>query len=269
MYRVLIVDDDKVIRQDIKNIFEWEKHGFRIIAEADNGAVALELIAMYDINLVITDIYMPVMDGVELIKKVKSANPHIEFVVISNYDEFKFVREAMRYGAYDYLLKYEIDAESFLPIINAAKRLLDKQQDYGDSNTGEMDDKWKHVVEETFWKNVLTGQFEANNILSEAAKLKLNLNSAPHIIILLDANSIDMDKQTFEKAVRAINQCLPAYVHEFSEEFKYDFVLQVEESMWVIVLKTAEKSQGVIKNSSFYFSKEIIKQIKRNFNIGL
>jgi len=96
MYNILIVDDDNLIREDLKTMTDWQKYGFQIIGDVSNGAQALNFIQFHDVDIIITDICMPIMDGVELIKTVKSIKPHIKFIVISNYDDFKYVKDAMK-----------------------------------------------------------------------------------------------------------------------------------------------------------------------------
>lgn len=269
MYGILIVDDDKLIRQHIKTILDWEKNDFKIVAEADNGSAALELLKTEAVSLVVTDIYMPVMDGVELIKRAKAEYPHIEFVVISNYDEFKYVREAMRYGAFDYFLKYEIDAEGFLSIIHAVKRTLDKRSESKNLGVLDMNDTWKHTLEEKFWNNVLSGRLDSKTTLSEAANLKIELHSAAHVLLLVDAAFINMDIRASEAAEEALDMLLPSYVNQLSEEFKYNFVLKLQRNMWVVILRVGEKSCGIIKNACINFSRTLLKQIKSSFNAGI
>ena len=96
MYNILIVDDDNLIREDLKTMTDWQKYGFQIIGDVSNGAQALNFIQFHDVDIIITDICMPIMDGVELIKTVKSIKPHIKFIVISHYDDFKYVKDAMK-----------------------------------------------------------------------------------------------------------------------------------------------------------------------------
>lgn len=104
-YRVLLVDDDKTIRAGLKSIIAKYAEHFEVVGEAQNGAEALEAVKHLLPDVLITDIKMPVMDGVELIKNLHESGADLKMIVLSGYDEFSYVRECMKYGAVDYWLK--------------------------------------------------------------------------------------------------------------------------------------------------------------------
>lgn len=105
MYKVIIVDDEKPARELLKMSLEWEKSGFQIVAEARDGEEALEMYQKYSPDLVITDIQMPVMDGIELIRKIKEKKPSQKFVILSCHESFAYAKQAMKMGVEDYLIK--------------------------------------------------------------------------------------------------------------------------------------------------------------------
>ncbi|TCL69921.1 two-component system response regulator YesN [Hydrogenispora ethanolica] len=105
MYKVLIVDDEAIIRDGIAAVIDWEQYGFTLIGAAPNGVEALEMIQVEPPHIVITDLRMPVLDGLELIARVKQTYPGIAFVVLSGYGEFESAKTAMHYGVRHYLLK--------------------------------------------------------------------------------------------------------------------------------------------------------------------
>ena len=106
MFKVLIVDDEPYIRQGLKSIIDWEQYGFIICGEASDGEEGVKQVIKLSPDLVITDIKMPVMDGLEFIKHSKNilgSNAH--FIVLSGYNDFKYARSSIKYGVIDYLLK--------------------------------------------------------------------------------------------------------------------------------------------------------------------
>lgn len=105
MYEVLIVDDERIIREGIKNSIDWTSYDIKNCYVAENGFEALEIIEKYKPNIVITDIKMPGMDGLELIAKVNAIYSKIVFVILSGYGEFSFAHEAMKFGVKNYILK--------------------------------------------------------------------------------------------------------------------------------------------------------------------
>ncbi|MDQ6420230.1 response regulator transcription factor [Paenibacillus sp. LHD-117] len=115
--KVLIVDDEILIRQGIKHFMDWEREGFHIVGEAANGKEALELIAELRPHIVITDIVMPVMDGEELTKQIKQQYPEIEVIILSSFGEFDYVRSTFQSGVADYILKPKLDIQHLLTVL--------------------------------------------------------------------------------------------------------------------------------------------------------
>ena len=117
MINILIVDDDPIIRNTFQKMIDWEGNGFNLCAKARNGAEALEILKNTEIDIVITDVKMPVMDGLTFIKHAKEINQGLIFVVLSGYDEFALVNEAYRLGASEYLLKMEMNPKDVLELL--------------------------------------------------------------------------------------------------------------------------------------------------------
>lgn len=109
--RVLIVEDDKFFRFAVKKVIDWGTYGFEIVGEAVHGAAALEFLEGQAVEVVITDMSMPVMNGIELTKALKEKYPDILIIALSAYDDFEFVKESMKLGAQDYILKQDIEKE--------------------------------------------------------------------------------------------------------------------------------------------------------------
>lgn len=105
MLKILIADDEQKICQLIEKLINWPELGMQVIATAENGLEALELIRTQHPDIVITDIRMPGCNGLELVRLGKENNPRMEFVIISGYRHFEYARSAIRYGVNDYILK--------------------------------------------------------------------------------------------------------------------------------------------------------------------
>lgn len=122
--RVLIVDDEILVRQGIKHHLNWEQFGFQIVGEASNGKEALNLIERLSPHIVITDIVMPVMDGEEFTRILKAHYPQIEVIVLSSYGEFDYVRSTFQSGVADYILKPKLETEELLQALqNTARKI--------------------------------------------------------------------------------------------------------------------------------------------------
>ncbi len=118
MKKVLIVDDEMIVRLGLKSMIDWQKNGFAIVGEAKSGSEALKIIKDSDVDLVITDISMPEMDGFELVKLSKKINPNLKFIILTHYDDFDFARKAIDLKVENYILKSELDANSLIETLN-------------------------------------------------------------------------------------------------------------------------------------------------------
>ncbi|KQO16654.1 response regulator [Paenibacillus sp. Leaf72] len=120
MLKVLLTDDEVFVRKGLMELIPWEEMKFIVVGEANNGKEALEMIEDLEPDLVITDIRMPLVDGLDLIRSVKE-NTQLDpvFIIISGYNDFKYAQQALRYGVHDYIMK-PIDEEE----ITAALRKL-------------------------------------------------------------------------------------------------------------------------------------------------
>ncbi|MBU5460362.1 response regulator transcription factor [Anaerostipes sp. MSJ-23] len=105
MYKVLIVEDDENMRFLYTKMKEWEECGFRIAATAENGKEALEKIEKQSFDMVLTDIRMPDMDGIALLKRIKEMEIPLVTVLVSSHDEFEYARQGILFGAFDFLVK--------------------------------------------------------------------------------------------------------------------------------------------------------------------
>ncbi len=105
MYRLLIVDDEETIREGLRHFVDYEQYGIEVAGCAGDGREALEIIAREPIHILLTDIRMPDVDGLALLRSVRACHPDMKSVVLSGYDDFSYVREAMMAGAHTYLLK--------------------------------------------------------------------------------------------------------------------------------------------------------------------
>ncbi|SER68567.1 two-component system, response regulator YesN [Gracilibacillus ureilyticus] len=125
-FKLLIVDDELLIRQGIINYIDWEKEGYQIIGEASNGREALQIIEQSKPHIIITDIVMPEMDGIELVKVVKEKYPDIEMIVLSSFEDFHYVKSTFQNGVADYILKPKLNTDELLHTLS---RITEKKVD--------------------------------------------------------------------------------------------------------------------------------------------
>lgn len=201
-YRLLIVEDEPILRQGLERLGAWKENGILLVGSASNGREALELSQELHANLILTDICMPVMDGVELIRRVKEKSPQTQIVVLSNYSDFLYVKQAMKYGAADYLLKAEIDFVSLMQILDNLKEKMGRNEE-PDDRGGRLDES---VEQRIFLDRLLhgggVGQAEFR---AEAGRFGWKIKSHFLFVIIADIEGEELGREEVERICGRMN----------------------------------------------------------------
>lgn len=163
MIKLLIADDEKIIRETIASLIDWNSLGISLIGTAENGIEAYNMILDDYPDIVLTDIKMPGLSGLDLIQRIHEINPDTQFVILSGYGEFKFAQRAMQYGVKHYLLK-PCNEEQIIESLMCAK------EDYLEtisSRSGVFSDSG--VVNQIMIKNILTYYLQTTPDLLESS----------------------------------------------------------------------------------------------------
>jgi len=131
MYRVMIVEDEKFVRSGLRNMIHWESLHMEVIIDAKNGEEAYEYYLQYKPDIILTDLRMPLMDGIELIKKIRVQDKCTKFIIITCLDEFALVQEALELGVSSYILKHSSGIEE---IEHKLKNVCDELDNAGITN---------------------------------------------------------------------------------------------------------------------------------------
>ena len=196
MTNVLIVDDEKIEREGLKYLLSREE-GERNVFEASNGKQALQIIRSEDIQLVLTDIKMPHMDGLELSRRAKEENPALQIIIFSGYSDFAFAQEAIRYGVTEYILK-PVNPDDFHKVIQKAEKEIERRKK---KESREM--KEKNFLQQYFLQNYLySGKAET----LEKAKEMIDMDkwNGWHCGILIESDVafFDTAEETLEEEIQ-------------------------------------------------------------------
>jgi two-component system, response regulator YesN len=104
MFRILLVDDEPIVRLTVSSLGDWRNYGFEIAYESADGADALENFKLlHNFDIILTDISMPKLNGIELIKSIREIDKNIPIIVLSAYNDYQYVRDAFKLGVHDYI----------------------------------------------------------------------------------------------------------------------------------------------------------------------
>lgn len=135
MYKVLIVEDMDLTREDIIGLIEWQRYGFSLVPDARNGKIGLEHAMRYQPDIIITDIKMPVMTGLDMIQELKNQGCQAAVILLTAYEEFELAKRALQMGVQTFILKYEIDSETLLRELNRCVEQLRSRRNVQDLRT--------------------------------------------------------------------------------------------------------------------------------------
>ncbi|MFD1904967.1 response regulator [Paenibacillus rhizoplanae] len=128
MYKLFIADDEQLVVETLSAVIDWNAYGIGIVGTATNGKQALERILQSDPDIVLTDIRMPGLNGLELIRALKEKGRKAECIIISGYSEFEYAKEAIKLEAVDYLIK-PAELEEVAKTVSRALKRLERKAD--------------------------------------------------------------------------------------------------------------------------------------------
>lgn len=128
MLKVLIVEDESMFREYVKQVLDWNEIGFLIVGEAKNGKIALEIIKKTCVDLALVDISMPVMDGICFCKEAKQINPKLEILLLTGHNKFEYAKNALKIGVSDYILKPFDKLELETAVLNCKNKIINQRK---------------------------------------------------------------------------------------------------------------------------------------------
>ena len=192
--RILIVDDDFLVRSNLKRLIETSsmcrKRGFSIVGEATDGEQALQLILSSRPDLVISDIRMPNMDGLELQETILQKYPNILLVMLSGYDELNYVRKALKNGAVDYILKHELNTSVLEQTLSTVEKQIQRTHVLEDNSADS-----QMALKRNFMMKLISGGYRSEQEIAshaEVLELKLGLRNMSVILMQVEPRKCNM-----------------------------------------------------------------------------
>ena len=160
MRKVLIVDDELLARRMLKESIVWEEYGYSICGEAANGKDGLEKAVQLRPDLIFVDIKMPVMSGLTMVREIQALELGCEIVMLTCYEDFDYVREAMRCGAADYLLKHTFEDEDLKELLRRIEKRIQKEENRMESLNLLKENVFEKLISDTLSREKIRGYVE-------------------------------------------------------------------------------------------------------------
>lgn len=257
--KVFLVEDEMVIRRGIKNSIDWEKEGYIFCGEASDGELAYPMIIKEKPDILITDIRMPFMDGLELCKLVKKELPNIKILILSGYDEFDYAKEAIRLGVTEYLLK-PISSGKLLEALNGVSESIRREKEDKDLVRKYMEEMRENTEHEKqkFFEQMIAGNLSMADALETGKKYEMNLSAGMYNLLLFRFTLGEENRKSGELlgeagyAIEKLTERLE-YVFEFQrgvEGWAFLLMADNEEQMSERVKELSKDLEEIMKNYS-------------------
>ncbi|HZG87186.1 response regulator transcription factor [Paenibacillus sp.] len=207
MFKVMIVDDEEDIRGGLAAIVDWAEHGFQVAAEAANGKEALEALEREPIHFVITDISMPVLSGLDLIRTMRERRMQQPVVILSGYNDFEYLKEALKYRVDNYLLK-PVDEEELLSTL---KQVCDELRHAFEYNIREKENIG--ILRGKILNRLVTNHITKLEFMQKAEFLQIDLDAPAYRVLVIELENAtkryDRTGERFDhlKLYSAMNIC--------------------------------------------------------------
>lgn len=221
MLRVFLVEDESIIRETLRDTVPWAQCGYSFVGEASDGEMALPLIRKSCPDVLITDIRMPFMDGLELSRRVLEEFPDMKVIIISGYDDFDYAQKAIDIGVERYLLK-PITKNNLIGVLQSVREKAEEELARKQDSARLLEDKdYERYARRDFFERVVTGKLPEAKIHEEAAQMGLNLRAESYALAFLSvipenpeeeaavSETLDRVRGELLESIREIPGCIP------------------------------------------------------------
>lgn len=295
MYKVMLVDDERLILQGILNIIDWEKLDMEVIYIAENGKEALDKYKENPVDIIITDINMPVITGLGLIKSIKEINTSVKFIVLSGYDDFSYARTAMKYGVENYILKPINEEELETALIDINKKIryekekenmvLEKNRILMNILNGKFDSDELYYLKDMVELEFENKNYTVSNILFNNKDIRrkidvqdliaANTSGKYEIIYKFNGDIILINSWNKDVKDESIKKYYDTILKKFSNEFDKIFIAVGEKVESIKEIKKSYADSNIIKKhiltkgyNSCLYKNDIVKITNKNRNFN-
>ena len=185
MLKVFLVEDESVVREGLRDSVPWAQYDFEFVGDATDGEMALPLIRRLKPDILITDIKMPFIDGLELSRFVSAELPETKIIIISGHDDFEFAREAIAIGVEQYLLKPITKASLLKTLEDVKKKINEEREQKNYIQQFQLEaQEYEQYAQRQFFEQITSGTMPVSEIYEQAKKLDMDIAAECYNIVL-------------------------------------------------------------------------------------
>jgi two-component system response regulator YesN len=258
--KVMIVEDEELIREGLRKNIEWESLGLEIVGSAENGIEALQMCKSLKPDILITDIKMPIISGLELIEKVKAENRDTVFIIISGYDDFNYAQQAIKYGVNDYFLK-PIELEKLTEKLRVLSGQISLFRSQKESNN-QLHEFVGHIIpflKRQFFLELLYGPYENREIYTRLCDLGIVKESYYYSTVLVQ---LQLKGKSYNASVDIEEAYSPSLINSFNNGDEVYLVKKNGPIALFVAIFQDNSAEGMKKRIVRY-----IEEIRKNNNL--
>ena len=255
MYSVFIVDDESIVREGLRSKIDWEHSQFTFAGEAGDGELALSMIQDINPDILITDIKMPFMDGLELAQTVKKLQPWIRIVILSGHDEFDYAKRAISIGVEDYILKPFTLDEMYACLSKVAAELDAQKQQFTDIARMKRELESSYMLSrDKLLSDIVLGTIDSSTAIQKASDFSINLVARFYIVCVSGITAKNNE----------INELIAAKSHIVNlSDLEQDTVgFFLSPNMFVSIVKSSSKES--CEDRAFNFADMLQHELTKN-----
>jgi two-component system response regulator YesN len=263
MYKVIIVEDELLVRKGLLKTIDWAVYNMNVIADVVNGKLALDLYYEKKPDIIITDLKMPVMDGMTLIEKIRENDNETVIIILSCLDEFELIRKAMSLGVSDYIFKLTMTVEETENVLRKTQQELDKrikavkEPDFNIAGN-------EYIKEMLLKEYILYKKYTENEFKSKVKELNLNLSNENLLLCIMETDSVVMNQSEREQKhafMLSIVDCINDILDKDGEVF-----CDGENRFIILISHPFVLSQKAVYEHMTLYLKKITKTIFDRYN---
>lgn len=266
-YTLLLVDDEEDILKIIMKKINWEALGFSVVGVADNGLKALELVEKYQPDVMMTDIKMPYMNGLELTQRVKSEYPATKILIFTGFDEFEYAKEAIRLEVGDYILK-PASAKELTEIFSQLKEKLDQEikENRNIENLQQYYQESLPLMQTNFYSTLIEGRIKEEDLVKDLKNYQIPLNSPFYCCLVLHTSFTQVpEKMNPLLLVASVQKQAKEY---FKKDWSIEYFTYLGDTVMLVQL-ASENEISKLTDECDRFCKYVLRILEAVVTIGI
>ena len=266
MYSVLIVDDEPIIRRGIKNVIDWKSRDMVVAGDARNGREALEVFEKLNPDIVVTDINMPEIDGLELSEILLERNPKLKIIILTGYDDFEYAKKACSLGITEYILK-PIEIDDLVNALEKAKKEIENENKIK-SRLEEFERELQNnlpIIRENFLICLTTGMKPESIGKTNNDMLDIDTDGCFFQVVVVDIDSSNVSGE-FRGKEKVLTFALKTLCRSFVDELQIGWTFYNSYGQVTILFYT-DKEKAYFEKSICKISEELQQQAVSEFNL--